>query len=212
MRDRGRNLDALVHRAGMQDWRFRPHARDTLLAQAPGLGVLADRGQQAGVLPLLLEPERDDAVGAIEGAVKVGLVGRAARRHAAAPGRRHQGGRSGERDRRAKRHERVDIRASHARVRDVANDDDALPGEIAERAAQRVRVEQALGGVGVPAVPGVDDRRVRALGHEVRSARGGVPHHDHVATEGRERADGVQQRLALLDGRAACGDVRDVRR
>ena len=211
VRDRRRDLDAFVHRPRVEDRRVGPHPRDARLAEPPRVRVLADRRQESGVLPLLLEAQRDHGVRAVERAVEIRLVRRAARGHPAAPRRGDERRRPGQRDRRAERHERVDIRAGHARVRDVADDHDPLPGEIAERVAQRVRVEQALGRVRVPAVAGVDDRGIGPLRDEVRRARRGVAHDDDVATERRERAYGVEQRLALLDRRSARGDVRDIR-
>ena len=194
----------------MQHRRVRPHARDPVLGEAPGVGVLADRREEAGVLALRLEPQRDDRIRTVERAVEVGLERDAARGHPAAPGRRHERRRAGERDGRAKRYERVDIRAGHAGVRDVADDHDPLSGEIPERAAERVRVEEALGRVGMPAVAGVDDRGVGPGGDEIGRAGGAVAHHDDVAPERGERADGVEERLALLDGGPARRDVRDV--
>src|SRR5581483_8865987 len=47
-----------------------------------------------------------------------------------------------------------------AAVQHVADDDDPLAREIAQGGTQRVRVEEALGGVRVPSVAGVDDGRV----------------------------------------------------
>ena len=93
----------------------------------------------------------------------------------------------------------------------VADDDDALPVEIAERVAQRVRAEEALRRVGVPTVAGVDHRGLGPFGDEVRGPRGGVAHHDHVPAECLEGANGVVERLALLDGRSARRDVRHIR-
>ena len=71
--------------------------------------------------------------------------------------RRHQRGRTDERDVATEGAERGDVAARDARVRDVADDRDATPVERrAAVAAQRERVEQRLGRVLVPAVAGVD--------------------------------------------------------
>ena len=55
-------------------------------------------------------------------------------------------------------------------MQDVADDDDAFFFEIAERVAERVRIEESLRRVRVPAVTCVDHGGVGPLGDEVRGA------------------------------------------
>jgi hypothetical protein len=83
-------------------------------------------------------------------------------------------------------------------VEDVAHDDDPLPGKVAERGPERVRVEETLRRMRVPAVAGVDDRRVGAFGDEIRRARRRMAHDDEIAAQRLQRAHGVPERLALL--------------
>ena len=61
-RDVGRDLDALVHRAGVHDEAARCGEREPLRRQAELRGVLVERGQQPRRHPLLLDPERHDGV------------------------------------------------------------------------------------------------------------------------------------------------------
>ena len=166
----GLDLDALVHRAGMEDGCLGAHERDARLGETPDPRVLPQRREEAALLPLALEAQGDDRVGAVEGTVEVRLVLHAAREIAAAPRERHERRRSGERDRRTEGHERVDVRARDAAVEDVADDDDPTAGEITESGAQGVRVEETLCRVCVPSVAGVDDRARDPLGDEVRRA------------------------------------------
>ena len=86
------------------------------------------------------------------------------------------------------------------------------PSIVAEAAAQRVDVEQRLGRVLVLAVAGVDDRGAAPARDELGGARPGRAQDDRVGLVGAERQHGVLQRLALLDARAAGGEVDDVGR
>ena len=212
MRDGRVDLDALVHRSGVHHRRARAHGRDARLREAPGPRVLADRGEQPGLLALALEPEGDDAIGAVERPIDVGLVADPAREIAAPPRRRQESGRAGQRDAGAERDERVDVAARDAAVEDVADDDDPLPREIPELRAQRVRVEQALGRMCVSAVARIDHGRADALRDEIRRPRRPVPYDEDITAEGLERARGVEERFTLLDRRARRRDVHDVGR
>ena len=75
--------------------------------------------------------------------------------------------------------------------------------EAAEPLAQRVDVEQRLGRVLVLAVAGVDDRGGRPAGDQLGGAGPRRADDDRVGLVGAEGQDGVLQRLALLDARAA---------
>ena len=55
-------------------------------------------------------------------------------------------------------------------MQDVAHDHDTLAAQIAQRVTERVRVEEALCRMGMPAVAGVDHRGVGPFGDEVRCA------------------------------------------
>src|SRR5207244_7908997 len=95
--------------------------------------LLAKRRQQSRFLALSLKSQRDHRVGAIQRQVEVGLVRHAMRELSTSPCGRNERRRTGQRDPRAEWDERVDVRARDAAVQDVADDDDALFFETAER-------------------------------------------------------------------------------
>ena len=74
---------------------------------------------------------------------------------------------------------------------DVADDGDASPGQRAGALADRVAVEQRLGGVLVPAVAGVDHRGVDPAGHLAGHAGRAVADDDGVDAHGLDGLDGV---------------------
>ena len=210
MRDRGVDLDPFVHRPRMHHRRSGSHPLDPVGGEAPDARVLAKRRQEPGLLTLTLEPQRDHGIGRLECLIEIRLVRHARRKRSASPRRRDQGRRPRERDPSAERREGVDVRTRHAAVQDVADDDDALAVEIAERVAQGVGVEKALRRVGVPSVARVDHGGIGPLSDKVRSARRRMTHDDDVPAERLQGTNGVEQRLALLDGRPARRDVGDV--
>ena len=126
---------------------------------------------------------------------------------------RQQGGRAADPHVGPGRGEAPDVGTRHARMEDVAQDHDLAAGDAAARqaGAQRVEVEQRLAGMGVPAVPGVDDVSAEDVGGEIRGAAPAVTHHEHVGAECLERAHRVHERLALGHRAAGGGHVDDVR-
>ena len=180
-------------------------------AQAPTVdlvpgGVLAQRGHPRLAHALALHAQCVDDVGRAELCERVAHV---------APERldpaRDQRRRTGDGHLRAHALKGDDVRARDARVRDVADDPDRGAVELAEALAQRVDVEQRLRRVLALAVAGVDDRGAAPFGDELRGARPRGAEHDRVGLVRAEREHGVLQRLALLDARAAGGEVDDVR-
>ena len=96
------------------------------------------------------------------------------------------------------------VRSGDTRVLDVADDRDVQTLDRAiELRADRVAVEQRLGGVLVPAIACVHDRRVDPAGDLPRHARRLVAHDDRVDTHRLDRLDRVAQRLALVHRRRA---------
>ena len=112
--------------------------------------------------------------------------------------RRQQGGRGDQRHLGAEGGEGGHVAARHPGVLHVADDGHPAPGERAGVLADRVAVEQRLGGVLVPPVPGVDDRGVGPAGHLAGHPGGAVAHDHGVDAHGLDGLDGVAQRLALL--------------
>ncbi len=78
--------------------------------------------------------------------------------------------------------------------------------EAAERFAQGVEVEEGLGRVLAAAVAGVDHGRRGVAGGEGCRAGGRVAEHYRICSEAVEGDDGVDQGLALGDGRALLGE------
>ena len=128
-------------------------ARQPLGGDAEDPVVLAQRGQEAGLHPLELEPEHVERVGPLDrvldprqdGDAELVHVPRQQRRRAA---HAHLGAQLGQ---------SPDVAARHAAVQDVAADGDLEALDPAEAVAQGEDVEQALGRVLVLAVARVDD-------------------------------------------------------
>ena len=82
--------------------------------------------------------------------------------------------------------------------------------EKGESLFERVAVKQCLGGVLVLAVAGVDDGGAGPSGEQGGRAGVGRADDDGIGAVGRERRDGVPQRLPLLDARTARDEVQHV--
>src|SRR5690606_30150027 len=107
----------------------------------------------------------------------------------------------------------VDVGAGDAAEKDVAEDDDLAAAQVgAEALAHGEGVEQALGGMLVRAVAGVDDGDAEDVGEVERGAGGGVPDDDHVGAEGGDVFGGVAQGLALGGRGAGAVERNDVGR
>ena len=107
--------------------------------------------------------------------------------------------------------ESLDERARDPAVEDVADDRHVEAVEPAERFAHREEVEERLGRVLPLAVAGIDDRRVRIPGDELRRADLRVPDDDCVRVVRRQRQHRVLERLALVQRRAGCLQRHHVR-
>ena len=185
-------LDAPVHRPRVHHLLA---GAQPLGRHAPARGVLAQAGHVvgAGEHPLSLHPKDVDDVGRLD------------RRDLARPFAaerlelaRNEGRRADERDVGADEPERLDQRAGDPRVEDVADDGDVEALEPAERALDRVEVEESLRRMLMRAVAGVHDRRPARAGDEPGSADVRVPDDDRRRLVGRKRQDGVLQRLPLV--------------
>ena len=155
----------------------------------------------AAGLALVLDAQEHDDLGVGEGGLEVvrdlhAQVGEPVR---------HERGRADERDGGAHLGERVDVGAGDAAEENVAEDDDLAALQAAEVLLHRERVEEALRGMLVRAVAGVDHRDVEDARKVERRAGGGVADDDHVGLERLDVLRGVAQRFAL--GRAGGGGV-----
>ena len=97
----------------------------------------------------------------------------------------------------------MDIAARHAQLR-----------EILLEVADGVHVEQALRGVRMPTIPGIDHMQswAHVLCDHVGRAALCMPHDEHVGIHRRKIVDGVEQRLALGGGRGAHIQIHHVGR
>ena len=93
---------------------------------------------------------------------------------------------------------KMNIRARHAAVQNVAENRDVPAFEFALAVANGERVKQSLRGMFVRAVAGVQHGNLQALGDEFGRAGRAVANHDAVGTHRFERANRVEQRFALL--------------
>ncbi len=192
------DFDASVDGAGVHEPGFAV-AEDL----EPGVGeaeeavVFADTGEEGVGLALHLDAEEVDGVGVpVEGVGPVVEAGDFAGGVA-----RHEGAGGEVGDLHAEAAEEEGGGAGDAGVLDVAYDEDAFAGEfVVGDFAEGEGVEQGLGGVGVPAVAGVDDGGAGVLGDEVGDAGLFVADDDVVEAHGFEGVDGVDDGLAFDDG------------
>ena len=209
--DLGVHLHPAIDGPGVHDDGVGLGGGQTLLGEAEELEVFVLARQQGAAHPLPLQAQHDDhihvphplaQVVADPDAEGLGIGGEQGARGDQA----HLGD--------AQRLEGRQLRARHPRVEDVADDGHPQGGEVALVAADGEHVQQALGGVGVAAVAGVDDADPGGgvLGDEVGGAALGVADHEHVHVHGLQVAQGVEQGLALGGGGGGDVEGQHVRR
>ena len=170
------------------------------------MDVFADAGEIFFPLPFVLNPEQVNYVGRLENFIEVVRHGRAEFFEFA----RHQCARADKRHPRAQFDQAKNIGARHAAKKNVADDDDVEPGDPVFTRADRVEIEQRLGGMLVRAVARIDDARLQPLREELRCPRRTVPQHDEIGVIGLEDFRGVLQRFAFDQTRRRRGDIDDV--
>ena len=151
--DVGGDLDASVHRPRVHHERLLAEQLGAAAREAELRGVLAQAGQQRFGHALPLHPQQVADVDLAERRVEVVAD---AHRPALDARRQQRGGRD-ERHLRAERIERQHVGPRDPAVLDVADDRDAEAVDPAEVLSDRVRVEQRLRRVLVPAIARVDD-------------------------------------------------------
>ena len=201
------DLHTPVDRAGVHDDGVGLGQLQLLGRQAKALKVFLARRQQRAAHALVLQAQHDDHVTALNA---FGQVIEDAHPHLRHVGR-HQGfGADHPHFGAAQSGQGVDVRARHARVQHVADDGHGEVGEIFFVVPDSEHVQQALGGMGVTPVTGVDHVHMGrdVLGNQIRRAGLAVAHHKNIGRHGRQIGNGVEQRLALA-GRGA-GNVQGV--
>src|ERR1051325_1746971 len=200
------DLDAAVHRAGMENHQILGRPLQPLPGDAEHPVVLTDRGNEPRLHPLELEPEHVERVGPGDRLLDPRQDPDAELGEFA----RDQGGRAADRHFGAELEEAPDVAPGHPAVQHVAAERDLESLDPPEAVAQRQQVEQPLGGVLVHPVAGVDDVGADPLPQELRRAARAVADHDHVDPHRLEIAGGVHQGLAIGHRGAASGDVDGV--
>src|ERR1041385_2536746 len=200
------DLDAAVHRAGMENHQVLRRPLQSLPGDAEDPVVLAERGNDAALHPLELEPEHVEGVGPRDRLLdprqdQDAELGELARDERGRTADRHFG---------AELEEAPDVAPGHPAVEHVAAERHLESFDPPEAVAQGQQVEQALGGMLVLPVAGVDDIGADPLSQELGRAARSVADHDHVDPHRLEIAGGVHQGLALGEGRGARRDVHRV--
>ncbi len=193
-----RNFNAPVHRTGMEDDGIRLGATEAFGVELVKEHVI--RGGKGRLVETLgLDSENEYDVRALKSFLDAeDAANRSARRTdflelARDP---HRG--TAECEAAAKFTEEVDIGAGDAAVLDVAEDGDAEIFDGALAVADGEGIEQALRGVLVRPVAGVDDGDIKMARDEIHSARSGVTHDETIRLHGVESVDGVEQGFAFF--------------
>ncbi len=121
-----------------------------------------------------------------------------------------QGGGCHDADPCTEQRERLHLAAGDPGVEQVTHDDHVPTVEIPEVAAHGEHVEQRLGGVLVPAVPGVEDGDVEVAGELAGCTGTAGAHHHAVHAHRIEGQCGVLEGLALGHRGALGGEVQDL--
>ena len=200
------DFDAPVDGARVHDERLRMEQGHAGGRQAEQGRILARGGEHGLALPLVLDAEEVDDVGPAQGVLDV--PGDAAAE--AFEGLGDERGRAAEGDVGTQLAEGPDVGTRDAAVEDVAEDGDLEAGDAALALPDGEGVQQALGGVLVRAVAGVDHVGLGEAGEEVRGAARAVAQDDEVGVEGLEVADRVLEGLALAQRGGLGGEVDDV--
>ena len=183
-------------------------ALEAVVRQAEEPRELADGGKLAGLDALELHTEHVQDVHLADDRVQVVYHLGAQRLEAARQERR----RADEDDLGAQLGQAPQIGAGDAAVGDVADDGDLEPCDLLESFTDGVQVQQALRGMLVGAVAGIDDRAGDMAGQQTGSAGGGVAQDDDVDAHRLDVAGGVDEGLALVDAAVLFREVDDVGR
>nr|GFC62214.1 hypothetical protein [Tanacetum cinerariifolium] len=170
--------------------------------------VLAHAGKELHILALHLHAEQVHYIGPPgHGRLVVGEA-----RNTCRDVRGHQRARPEVRHLDAQLLEQRAGRARHARVQNVADDEDFFAPGVGKFLPDGKGVEQGLGGVLVRAVAGIDNRGRGLAGYHAGQAGVAVAHHDVVGTHGLEGLDGFAHRLAFGNGGVGNVEICDLRR
>ena len=179
---------------------------EALVCQPEQVEEFAGRGYEAAGHALFLLAQRHDGVAVLKGFIEIvedvtaPLVDIGG----------EQGGRGAQADLCAENVQQADIRAGDARVKDVADDQDALAAHLAPVLSQGEAVQEGLGRVLMHAVAGIDHSQSGPFREEARRAGRRMAHHHDVRTHGRQRASRVRQALALRRRGVGDGEIHHI--
>ena len=179
--------------------------------QAKALKVFLTGWQERTTHALVLQAQHDDHVAAFDALFQVVEDADTHLRHVS----RHQ--RFGAHHTHFGATERgqcMNIRASHTRVKHVAHDGHGEVGKIFFVMADGEHVQQALCGVRVAPVTGIDNVHMRrdVLGNQVGRTRLAVAHHKNIGGHRTQVGDGVEQGLAFAGRRPGNVEVNHISR
>ena len=169
-------------------------------------GVLAPRRQLPTTHPLELDSQHHDDVLPLHGLFEIeehlhAEILRARRDERRRPTDRHVG---------AHGLQRVNVRAGHAAVRDVAHNENFATLNFFSELDDRHEIEQRLGRVLVKAVTRVHHRNLEHLIEKVRRSRRRVPENQNIGRHGLDRLRGIVKRLTLFRGAHLFGERQHV--
>ena len=97
------------------------------------------------------------------------------------------------------RGKRMNLRARHPRVQNIADYGNPQAVKIGFVMANSEHIQQPLGRMRMPAIPGIDNMNFgpHMAGDQVRRTALRVPHDEHIGMHGREIVHGIQQCLAF---------------
>ncbi len=192
-----RYLEAFVDGARVHHRRVRLGPSQTLLVHLIQPNVLPHARQEPRLLTLELQAQHHHHIRPLDRPVEV-RIHLYRRQHpvliapiagAEPPGQ--ESGRPTEHHLSAHRGQAPDVGARDAAVQDVADDHHLLAPQIAQMVLDSVGIQQALSGVGMPAVAGVDNVHVDVAGHQIGRPRLAMAHHKDVRPDGLEGARAI---------------------
>ena len=169
--------------------------------------IFAGRRNEGTVHPFILKPQHHHHVRAIQPFVNAAIGGGAQHLHLW----RQQCGRRDGTDLRPQRRQAEHVGAGDAAVQHIAADRDHEAFKPALAPADGERVQQGLGGMLVPAVPGIENGTIDLVRDQGDRARTGMADDDDVGGHGVERHCRVDQRFALLHAGGRGVHVDDIR-
>ena len=202
----GGDLDAAVDGAGGQEQEIGLGFGQTGAVHAKEVSVFVDAWEQAVPLPFELDAEHVDDI-----AARQHFIERMGNLDAQfGDGLRNKGRGAAHDHLRPELGQAVDVAACHPAMGDVADQADREVVEPALELANGKYIEQALRGVFVGTVAGVDDAAVQVLGQEVRGAGRGMPDHHDVHAHGLDILGRVDECFAFAEAGAAGGEIESV--